>query len=155
MTDLLAHVDIAPALPSHAPWVLATFREQVSRLPLTTRAQACQQTQAIERIWRGRLGKVAVASPSGFPDELMGWALALDGALLFAYVSREFRQQGLGAALIAAVTQGAPVPVAYWTPEAEAIAAHGFPIVYSIHAFRALCRYVRRDYHQPQAERAA
>jgi GNAT superfamily N-acetyltransferase len=85
----------------------------------------------------------------------MGWALGLDGALLFAYVSADFRLQGLGAALMTTVAPDAPVRVAFWTRDAESMRAHGFPIEYSIDAFRALCGYVRRDYRKHQQVRAA
>ena len=58
------------------------------------------------------------------------------------------------------LTLRAPIEVAYWTPEAEAIAEHGFPLRYEIKAYRALLSFVRdgvRDQQKWQrlTERAA
>lgn len=124
---------------------------------MTSASQAQGQRGALERILRGGIGRAVSATPAGFPDELMGWALSLDGALIFAYVSDDFRRQGLGAALVSRVTDALPVPLAYWTRDAEEMAAHGLAIRYDIHAFRALCSYARRDreptytHHQARA----
>jgi GNAT superfamily N-acetyltransferase len=142
---ILQSVDIVPARPGHLPWLLATFGHY---------AQA--QTGAIERLLHGGLARAAVAVPRGYSDDLLGWAVALDESLLFGYVRAPMRRQGIGAQLVTALTQAAPVPVAYWTPSVEAIAAHGFPVRYDIHAFRALCSYSRRrDHHPTHTERAA
>ncbi len=154
MTDLLAHVDIIPARASHVPWILSTFREQARRMPLATPQQTRAEAGAIERILRGGIGQAAVMVPLGSLDDGMGWALGMGGALLFGYVSAEFRRQGLGSALAATVAPLVPVQVAFWTRDAEAMRAHGFPIQYSIDAFRALCSYVRRDYRRPQHQPA-
>ena len=154
MTDLLAHVEIVPAAPEHLPWIRATFAHQVRTVPMTTRRQAGDMASALERILRGKLGQAAVACPIGARDAGMGWAVSLDGALLFAYVSDDFRRQGLGVALTAAVVPPGPVCVAFWTRAASDIAAKGFPLVYSINAFRSLCSYVRRSSgHQTSQQR--
>lgn len=145
MTDLLAHVEIAPAAPELLPWIRATFAHQLRSVPMTTHRQADALAGALERIVRGRLGKAAVAFPAGARDVGMGWAVSLDGALLFGYVAEEFRRQGLGAALATTVAPLSPIPIAVWSKDAATIAACGYPIVYSIHAFRALCSYVRRQ----------
>jgi GNAT superfamily N-acetyltransferase len=155
MTDLLAHVEIIPARASHAPWILSTFFEHARRIDLSTRRQAWDEMRAVERILRGNIGRAAVVVPAGASDAGMGWALGLYGALLFGYVSNEFRRQGLGSALVATVAPTAPVRVAFWTRDAEAMRAHGFPIEYSIDAFRALCSYVRRDHRQSQHQARA
>jgi hypothetical protein len=75
----------------------------------------------------------------------MGWAVSLDGALVFAYVTEEFRRQGLGSTLATTVSSVLPVCLAIWTRDAAAMAEAGKPVVYSIHAYRALCSYVRRQ----------
>lgn len=145
MTDLLAHVEIVPASPEHLPWIRATFAHQLRSVPMTTHRQADAMAGALERIVRGKLGKSAVACPAGAHDVGMGWAVSLDGALLFGYVTEEFRRQGLGSALATTVATLTPIPIAVWSKDAAGIAAHGFPLVYSIHAYRALCSYVRRQ----------
>ena len=159
MTDRLTDiVDIIPAQPSHWPWICATFLEQGALLPLTTRTAASAQADALERVLRGGMCRAFSAVPQGFTDDLLGWSLGLDGALIFAYVRDHLRRGGIGSQLMTAATDRIPIPVAYWTPEAEAMEAHGFPIHYDIHAFRALYAYVRcatRYQHQHHAERIA
>ena len=119
MSDILAHVEIIPADAGHLPWIASTFSHQMRSVPLTTRRQAADLSGALARIVRGKLGQTAIACPANEHDAGMGWAASLDGALLFAYVSEEFRRQGIGAALIATVTRAAPVQVAVWTESAE------------------------------------
>jgi GNAT superfamily N-acetyltransferase len=160
LTDITDIVDIIPAQPAHWPWICATFREQVALLPLTTRSASRAQADAIARVLRGRVCRAFAAVPQGFDDDLLGWSLGIDGDLIFAYVRDRLRRGGIGSQLMTAVTDRAPIPVAYWTPEAEAMEAHGFPIHYDIHAFRALYAYVRCDRRQHQhqhhqSERAA
>lgn len=151
MTDLLSHIEIIPASPAHLPWMLATFRHQVGRVLMTGPAEARAETAALARILRGRVGKAAVAVPVGDADDGMGWAVSLFGGLLAVYVSADFRRQGIGATLISMVAPAVPVRVAFWTRDVQAMQAGGFPIVYSIEAFQALCRYARRDDQHQQA----
>jgi GNAT superfamily N-acetyltransferase len=154
--DLLEHVEVIPAAPSHFAWMLSTFQEQIALLPLTPWSVARAQGDALARILRGGLGRSAVVVPRGeeYHGDTLGWAAALDGRILFAYVREPLRRQGFGAQLITSLTNLVPVPVAYWTPEIEQVAAHGFPVCYDIHAFRALCSYVRRGPRHHQTERA-
>lgn len=154
LTDI---VDIIPARATHVHWILSTFLEQISMLPLTSRAAARAQTDAVARILRSGIGSAISAVPRGFDDDLLGWSLGLEGAVLYVYVRDHLRRGGIGSQLMTAATDRAPIPVAYWTPEAEAMEAHGFPVHYDIHAFRALCSYVRRDLprYQHHTERAA
>lgn len=151
--DILSTVDVVAALPSHLPWVFATFREQAARLPLGSRHEAHELACALLRIVRGP-GLCAVAIPQGYANEPLGWAVSLDRAVLFAYVRAPLRQHGIGLQLVSELVKPMPVRVALWTDEAEAIQRHGFPIEYDIHAFRALCTYVRREprrqQHQPR-----
>jgi hypothetical protein len=54
------------------------------------------------------------------------------GRLVFAYMRSEFRQQGIGMEMIGELLDCVPgsrsIEVAYWTPDARAMAAHGIPI---------------------------
>jgi hypothetical protein len=145
VSGLLSHVEIVAATSEHLPWIRATFAHQLRSVPMTTHRQADALAGALERILRGKLGKAAVACPAGARDVGMGWAVSLDGSLVFAYVTEEFRKQRLGSTLATTVAPMLPLCLAIWTRDAEAIANKGKPIVYSIHAYRALCSYVRRQ----------
>jgi hypothetical protein len=146
--DILPSVDVVAALPAHLPWVFATFREQAAHLPLGSRHEAHELACALLRVARGP-GLCAVAIPQGYPNEPLGWAVTLGRAVLFAYVRAPLRMHGIGVQMISELVKPLPVRVAMWTDDAEAIQQHGFPIEYDIHAFRALCTYVRREPRRP------
>lgn len=148
---ILATVDVVPALPAHLPWVFSTFREQTARLPMISRREANDLACALLRVVRGP-GRCAVAIPQGYPDDPLGWTVALGPAVLFAYVREPLRLHGIGVQMIADLVDVLPVRVAFWTDEAEAIQRHGFAIEYDIHAFRALCAFVRREPRRPQPQ---
>jgi GNAT superfamily N-acetyltransferase len=154
--SLLGCVEVITAKPAHFPWMLSTFTEQLALLPVTPRSAAHAQADALARLLRGGLGRAMVLTPRGYDGDPLGWGHSLDGSILYVYVRRLLRRKGFGAQLITRLTDLVPVPVAFWTPEIEQIAAHGFPVRYDIHAFHALCSYVRREpRHQHQHERAA
>lgn len=153
MTDRLCnHLDVIPAPPSSRPWILDSFRGQLSRLEGGPRECAAEQTHALARLVGWQAGTAVVAVPRGYADDFVGWAVELGGALLFVYVREVFRRQGVGSALMAALPLRLPVEVAYWTADADAMAAAGFPIRYEIHAYRALLAFVRGN---TPTERAA
>ena len=138
---LTSHVSIIPATPASWPWILHSFRHQIGGIDGGPSLLAESQRRALERILRGGIGPAVVAVPVGFPTEFLGWAVAVDGRVLYAYVRSVFRRQGVGAQLVCAVTDRVPVEVAYWTPEAQAIADHGWPIRYEIQAYRTLLAF--------------
>lgn len=145
MTDtLLAHVEVLPAGPQSWPWMLDCFRDQIGRIDGGPAQLASMQTAALARILRSGVGTAVIVAPKGSTEE-MGWAVAVNGSLLFLYVRAVFRRQGIGAHLACAITTGAPIGIAYWTQEAEAIAAHGFPLRYSIDAYRTLLSFAREQ----------
>jgi GNAT superfamily N-acetyltransferase len=142
--DVLSnHFEVLPATPAAYPWMIACFHKQIQRIDGGPHELAHSQRDALARILRGGLGSAVVASPIGFPEEEGGFAVALGGALLFAYVRNDFRRQGIARKMLQALTLRTPVEAAYWTPEAEAIAAHGFPLRYDINAYRSLLAFVR------------
>lgn len=154
VTALLSvHCEVIPAAPSSWPWVLETFRGKLERIDGGPALLAREQTAALRRILQTGAGRAVVSVPRGHSDDFLGWAVALDGFLLFAYVRDEFRRQGLGSQLACAITNSVPMGLAYWTRDAEAISAHGYPIAYSIHAYQALLGFVRKERRSPYVQR--
>lgn len=144
MTDRLCnHCDVIPAPPAAWHWMRATFRGQIHELEGGPGVLAQQQTHALYRILQTGAGRAVVVSPRGHVDDWLGWALGLDGFVLFAYVRDWCRRQGLGAQLLCTLTDAVPVGVAYWTPDAAGMADARFPIRYEIRAYQALLSFVR------------
>jgi ribosomal protein S18 acetylase RimI-like enzyme len=153
--DILSTVAVVHALPAHLPWVFSTFREQAAQLPLGSRHGAHELACALLRVVRGP-GRCVVAIPDGYADEPLGWSVSLGGSVLFAYVRASFRCHGIGTQLVSKLVDSIPVHLAFWTDDADAIQRHGVAIDYDIHAFRALCTYVRREpRRQQQSHRKA
>lgn len=90
----------------------------------------------------------AIATPKDSWDEFLGWAVGLDGALLYAYVRFPYRMSQIvrhvGDSLIRRVAGDAGgVRAALWTLDASRMAGHGYPIRYDLDAhnnFRQLAR---------------
>lgn len=141
-SPLLSHVEVLPAGPQSWPWILDCFRRELSSIDGGPAQLAGIQTTALARILRSGVGRTVIIAPKGSTEE-MGWAVAVDGLLLFVYVRHVFRRQGLGAQLMCALTDAAPIGVAYWTPEAESIAEHGFPLRYDIKAYQTVLAFTR------------
>lgn len=151
MPNLASHIDVLRAHREHFGWILETFRGQIARLPECGRILARTESDALRRVLCAGIGRVVVAVPRGDDDGLIGWAASIDGRLVFAYVRELLRHKGIGGELIAAVVDLAPVEAAYWTPDAEAMQARGYPIGYSIKAHRSLLAYARES--KPLCER--
>jgi hypothetical protein len=144
MTDPLCnHCDVIPAPPAAWQWMRSTFRGHIHGLDGGPGVLARQQTSAFGRMLQTRAGRAVVAVPRGHDEDFLGWALGLDGYVVFAYVRDWCRRQGIGAQLLCALTDEIPIGVGYWTPDAAAMAAARFPIRYEIHAYQALLAFVR------------
>lgn len=153
--EILSSVEVVPFLPAHAPWVLATFWRQLLRAEGVDADQAMQYADALARALRGP-ARVYVATPRGYTDDAVGWAAGVGGAVVFAYVRRDFRRHGIATQLAGCLTERPPVRLAFWTDAADAIQVHGFPVEYDIHAFREFLRYVRPSSHRfPTRKEAA
>jgi len=154
VTDRLCnHCDVIPAPSAAWHWMRTTFRGRIHELEGGPGVLAQQQTQALCRILQTRAGRAIVIAPRGHNDDWLGWALGINGFVLFVYVRDCFRRQGLGAQLLCSLTNAVPVGVAYWTPDAAQMAGAGFPITYEIRAYQALLAFVRSGRPQPGRER--
>lgn len=125
-------VDLASfVLPDerHLPFILHSWRG--SGLPRAVMVRLLQKATA----------RVCVTHVAGSPDDLIGWAAAVDGVLVYAYTRFHLRKNGYGALAIGAVVpDAAPVRCACWTPSAQRLADHGFPLVFDYRARMALER---------------
>lgn len=136
------HCDYVAAPAAAYDWIRETFVGQLLRIQGGPR-DVWGQSGALLRAVRQKAAKAVVAVPRGEGDWWAGWAASLDGALLFAYVRADFRRNGIGIRLTRHATTASPVDVAYWTEDAQRMAAHGVDLRYSHDAYQALLSFVR------------
>jgi len=98
----------------------------------------------IDRLLRGG-GRFAVASLAASPECIEGWGVAYDGRLVFAYVRPAFRRWGIAGALVdALLPETAPLPVVYWTHDADMIhRERGYPMIWDWQTFQSINRHHR------------
>lgn len=137
---LADHIDTTAAIaPAHHPWVCQTFARSAHEVDGGSEERK-RDVRILLRVLRDPRARSTVAVPHGFPDDFLGWSLALDGALVFAYVGYRHRRQGLGSYLMGKVTPdaGKPWRLAYWTRAASRMALKGFPVTHDLDAYEAL-----------------
>ena len=140
--NLTAGIHETPATPVHWPFILDSFRKSLASLSHVASPRA--HTEGLERLLRGRLGSAVVATPAGHPDTYLGWAVAIDGALLFAYVPAGLRRLGIARQMVAELFTSGPVHLVYWTDTAERIQRAGFPLVHDWQEFARRSRAAER-----------
>lgn len=140
---LSAHT-FGPIQAAHFPLVRSSFVRAVSEIEPDPAASRILLHKIIHRVLVDPSSRTVVASPVGYPDEHIGWAVALGGALVFAYVKKDFRHRGLGTVLVSQVLDpDGPIRVAYWTRAAGRMALGGYPIVHDMSAQAELARFAR------------
>lgn len=142
--SLHQHIAVIPATPAHWRYILDAFQRHLAHHceGEHTEAQTYRHRDRLAALMRGGLARVVVMVPNGHA-EVLGWAAALGDVLVFAYVRELLRCQGLGAHMVASLTESVPVRLAYWTPSAREIRAHGFPIVFDRDAYDDIARIGR------------
>lgn len=144
---MCSHVDLIHyAEDDHHPFVFSTFCDSLRR-DVDFNARRMLEN-SLRRALLDPDVKTAVATPRGKRDELLGWAVGLRGALLYAYVRFPYRMSKIvkhvGDSLIREVCcPDVGVRAALWTLDASRMAAHGYPIRYDLdahNAFRQLAR---------------
>lgn len=141
---LLASLDCGPIAREHHKVVRCTFADSVSEAELDPPAARIALHKIIHRVLVDPRAVSVVAWPRGYPDEQIGWAVSLDGALVFVYVKYHFRRKGLGTMLAARVLEpDGPIRVVYWTRAAGRMALGGYPIVHDGCAQAELARFAR------------
>jgi hypothetical protein len=146
---LSSGVSCVPAAREHFPFVLDSFR-----LSLADTAHVYPVTPHVtmlERMIRGGLGRVVVATPRGHADTYLGWAAEEHGRLVFAYVPQlgHLRRLGIARQMLAELFSDGPVRLIYWTLAAERIRRHGFPIVHDWQEFSRRQRLAERVSRRP------
>lgn len=136
--SLAGHLDYAPIEQRHMAFVMGTFWESVREQPNVEAVSRQTYERALARTLRAPDTRSVVVSPSGYPDEMIGWAVAMPTCLVFAYVRYPDRRGRLGhhfgADIIGRVARfgGGVLPLAIWTRAASRMAAKGFPARYDI-----------------------
>lgn len=140
---LAAH-DFGPICREHHPLARSSFVRACSEVEPDPPAARILLHKIIHRVLVDPRACTVAAWPHGYPDEHIGWAVAIDGALVFAYVKKSFRRHGLGTMLVAQVLEpDGPIRVAYWTRAAGRMALGGYPIVHDACAQSELARFAR------------
>ena len=139
-------ITIGPLTPTGYAFVFSTFGESLRHVGGGYDIMLLRN--ALQRALRDVECSAVVATPAGDSDELLGWAVGMRGALLYAYVRFPYRRSKLGFhrlgnRLISAVVGDGTIPSALWTRDASQMAAAGYPIRYDLDAherFRQLAR---------------
>ena len=134
-TGISRHLEHVAITREHYPFVVGTFSDCLQAESWMTSESRHVHERALLRALRDPSALAIVVTPRGYPDELIGWSVAMPTALLFAYVRYPFRRGRLGhhfgTDLIERVCQSW-VPCAVWTRAASRMAAKGFPTRYDI-----------------------
>jgi GNAT superfamily N-acetyltransferase len=130
-------------------FVLDSFRRHIVGDPAVhdmLEAGVTIHVRELDRLLRGgSCGRFAVASLAASPECIEGWAVSSEGRLVFAYVRPHFRRWGIAGALVdALVPEVTPLPVVYWTRDAELIhRERGYPMVWDWQTFQSINRHHR------------
>ena len=143
---MCSHVDMVPYSEAvHHAFVFSTFADSLRKL--CTSGEIRSLELSLRRALIDPAAKTAVAIPRDSWDEFLGWSVALDGVLVYAYVRFPYRQSKivshLGDSVIRHVCPDGCVRAAMWTLDASRMAAHGYPIRYDLdehNRFRGLAR---------------
>jgi hypothetical protein len=139
-------ITIGPLTPRGYAFVFSTFGDSLRHTD--DARDIILLRNALQRALRDTDCAAVVATPASDNDELLGWAVGMRGALLYAYVRFPYRRSKLGFhrlgdRLISSVVGDGTVPSALWTRDASQMAAAGYPIRYDLDAherFRQLAR---------------
>jgi hypothetical protein len=123
---------------AHGAFVETTFVETLKDTPPWCWGSPSGNRRVLSRVLRDPTARVVVAIPLAHPQELIGWAATIHGALVFVYVRPLMRQVVPDSALVDALALPPPVPVAYWTLGCAARAAEGWPGFFDPRALRSV-----------------
>lgn len=131
------HVSFRGYTDSARAFLFSTFSDSLRETPGMDAGKRSTYERALERALRAPDTRTALVTPSGSPDELLGWAVSVPTALVYVYVRFPYRRgkllgMHLGTDLIERVTGDRSTPVALWTLDASRMAAHGYPIRFDL-----------------------
>lgn len=133
--DLLAYDPGA-----HGAFVNGTFRAALQDSPPWSLTDVKPHRATLAKLLRDTRSSALIAVPKGHPDDLLGWALAIDGSLVFAYVRHIVRKRGIASALLLGLGLSGqqPVPVVFWTRACSRMAANGCPLFFDTDSLEAV-----------------
>jgi GNAT superfamily N-acetyltransferase len=144
VSDLLRAFSFRPAGPGERGYICDTFRRHLEWDETAAeflRGSISDHVIELDRLLRDPRARTVIASLENYPDQVFGWACAIDGALWFAYVGKEYRRWGLGSQLAIELGIAPPFPLVYWTHHAEKIhRERAYPIAWDWRALRAVNR---------------
>jgi len=153
VADSLANdIEVIRAGPSAYPWILDSFRKRLIDNDVPP-PLASVYVQAMSRMLIQSAARAVLAVPIDHEDDYAGWAVHASSGVLFAYVRKPFRRNGIATKMLATITESAPIGVAFWTRNAQAISDHGFPIFHDLKSFEnvlAFCRMDRPTYRRQE-----
>jgi GNAT superfamily N-acetyltransferase len=142
-------VSLVPYQRAHADFVVGSFGASIRRESPWSSTNVRAHMDALERVLRDPGTRALVAIPTGHADDLIGWAVQSDGALVFAYVRYALRGQGIGRALLDAAFDGIPegitTPVVYWTRAATRYARAGHRYAFDTEALDRIARLAHTE----------
>lgn len=140
MSGISGHLSYSPIDNRHMQFVFGTFLDSLRDNPGSTSESVQSHERALARALRGPDARTIVVTPAGYPDEMIGWAVALPTCFVFAYVRYANRRGRLGhhfgSDMVNRLWPQTPIasvtPAAIWTRAASRMASKGFPARYDI-----------------------
>lgn len=132
---------------AHGAFVAGTFRASLQdNLPWSL-GDVKPHRVTLTHVLRSPKAQALVAVPKGHPDDLLGWAAAYDGALVFAYVRHIVRKRGIATALMEALglrDERFAIPVVFWTRACSRIAADGRALFFDTDTLEAISAMAKK-----------
>jgi hypothetical protein len=140
VTGIGSHLTYSAVGEPHMRFVVGTFWASLRDNPGVRVDERNVYERALARVLRDPGASTCVVCPVGAPDEMIGWAVALPTALIFAYTHYRFRRgrflgHHFGRDMVGRVSSSKSddvLPLAIWTRAASRMAGKGFPIRYDL-----------------------
>jgi hypothetical protein len=150
MTDaeLFRSLVVVNAGREHMAWIGNSFVKSLCD-SMGDGYDARMDRDAIGRAMRDPAATALVVAPVGSPDDFVGWAVGIGGAVVFAYVRYIHRRMGIGSNLMAMVTDCLPPwRFCYWTRAISRMSVKGFPCLHDVDAHEKLLLKVKGNHAQ-------
>lgn len=139
--DRALGVDLIPYdAEMHGAFVYLSFVETMRETPPWCWGSPSQNRKVLSRVLRDHQCRAVVLAPKGHPDQVIGWAASINGALLFDHVRPELRAVIPELLAVNALDLDPPIPVAFWTRTHARRAAAGWHAFFDTRALEAVTR---------------